>query len=150
MGERCDNKSKIEVADAYRSLSVICGSFTQKVNYSFCLAVFTCDCFYSILIFTRLLLNPKSKCRCMMWKGIFTARNRSCGNVMFLQVSVYPQAGGGVSQHAMGRSLCDQGVVTRGCVTDGACDQGVYTPGLTPPNTVNKRAVCTLLECFLV
>ena len=69
---------------------------------------------------------------------------------VFTGVGLSTRGDGGVSQHAMGRSLCDQGVVTRGCVTDGVCDQGVYTPGLTPPNTVNKRAVCTLLECFLV
>ena len=64
---------------------------------------------------------------------IFTARNSSCGKVMFLQVSVCPQrglypacnrAGGCVSQHAIGKGVCDQGVrqgggATRGCVTGG-------------------------------
>ena len=116
MGERCDNKSKIEVADAYRSLSVICGSFTQKVNYSFCLAVFTCDCFYSILIFTRLLLNPKSKCRCMMWKGIFTAhKGGGCIPACNGQESVWP---GG----------CDQGMCDRRCVWPGGVHPRTHSP----------------------
>ena len=88
-------------------------------------------------------------CRTTKVLVIFTARNSSCGKVMFLQVSVCPQrglypacnrAGGCVSQHAIGKGVCDQGV------RQGVCDWGVYTP----TTTINKRAICILLECFLV
>ena len=70
---------------------------------------------------------------------IFTARNSSCGKVMFLQVSVCPQrglypacnrAGGCVSQHAIGKGVCDQGVRQGG----GGGDQGVCDWGCTPPS----------------
>ena len=61
---------------------------------------------------------------------------------------------GGVSQHAMDHGVCvSQHAMNHGvCVSQHAtsqpvreCDQGVY---ISPP--VNKRAICNLLECFLV
>ena len=68
--------------------------------------------------------------------GIFTARNSSCGKVMFLHLSVIlftgvciPARNGAgvcVPQHAMGQGVCLAG----GCdreddVCDGGCDQEV-------------------------
>ena len=69
--------------------------------------------------------------------AIITARQRSCGKVMFLQLSVILFTGGSASVHA-----------------------GIPSPpgpARPPPgqwcmlgDTVNKRAVCILLECNLV
>ena len=77
--------------------------------------------------------------------SVIIARNSSCGEVMFLQVSVCPQGGcvsqhalssGGVSQHAVGKWVCipaciGQGVSTqRGvCLPRGCLPRGsVHTP----------------------
>ena len=70
---------------------------------------------------------------------------------------VYPACNGArgcVSQHAMGQGEvcipeCNEAggsCVTRGCDWGCVCGGG----GGTPLTTVNKRAVCILLECFLV
>ena len=69
---------------------------------------------------------------------------------------VYPACNGArgcVSQHAMGQGeVCipECNEAEGSCVTRG-CDWGcVWGGGVHPPTMVSKRAVCILLECFLV
>ena len=71
----------------------------------------------------------------MAYMGFITARKRSCGKVMFLQVSVILFTGG---------CACSRGVLGGAW---GACSGGV--PGGDPPRLL-LRAVCILLECILV
>ena len=67
---------KIEVADAYRSLSIICDSFTrmevgQKVNYSFFLIVLSCDCFLQYFDLYQTFIELKKQMQMYDVKGIF-------------------------------------------------------------------------------
>ena len=70
--------------------------------------------------------------------GLFTARKRSCGKVMFSQVSVFPQR---------------EWVFTpRGWVCPGggySAPPPIHATGILR-DTVDKRVVRILLECFLV
>ena len=65
--------------------------------------------------------------------------NEVWGNLMFFHLSVILLTEGGlcVSQHVMGRGVCDQGVCDQGVCDQGVCDQGTYT--LDSPPTVNKQ-----------
>ena len=97
-------------------------------------AFFVVDGIYCKLRFSRFRQKEK-RITCFI-----TARNSSCGKVMFLQVSVCPQ-GGVYPSMQWGRGVYPRMQLgRRGCVT-----RWVYIP-----STVNKRAVCILLECFLV
>ena len=88
-------------------------------------------------------------CLCHYWKGIkviyiITARKRSCGKVMFLQVSVILSTGG--------REWLPGGVCGRGTcmVAGGACVVAWGGMRRIRRYTVNERAVRILLECILV
>ena len=86
--------------------------------------------------------RPVAKTDCF----IFTARKRSCGKVVLLQVSVILFTGGEVWCRGAGPGGC---LVPGGAWSGGgAWSRGV--PGGDPPGRLLLRAVRILLECILV
>ena len=91
---------------------------------------------------------------------VFTARKRSCGNVMFLHLSVSHSVHRGEGMSASRGSASSRVCIQWGGLHPwGVCIQRGLHPGgfgLTPPphriprDTVNERAVRILLECILV
>ena len=79
----------------------------------------------------------------------FTTRKRSCGKVMFLQVSVILFTGGGDllpgGVPGPGGGACSGGVPGGGCVWSGGMPGGE-----PPPRGLLLRTVRILLECILV
>ena len=88
--------------------------------------------------------------------GIFSARQRSCGKVMFSQVFVCPR-GVSLSRRVHGRfrkkeKYPSRGVLCRWYLSRGGCGGGLR-PGVSVRETPlygKERAVRILLECILV
>ena len=97
-----------------------------------------------LLAHSLILFRDKGHSKMKLMWGLITARKRSCGKVMFLQLSVilFRGAGGGLTQCMLGYHSPPQGAGTPPSRhLPAQCMLG---------DTANKRAVCILLECSLV